>query len=141
MTSVNETMHGDFVFAKLEKPREVIDLSQAKPGDVFLTRDGREAKFVGFLPELGELPCLLLVNGQDSIDTYAVDGSYDVGRKSVWDIVAKKPETRVLDVWMNIKSNGQIWDYPSRFDADQNASSDRIACVPLRIEYTEGEGL
>jgi len=57
--------------------------------------------------------------------------------KSPWDII-NVPEKREL--WLNIYPNTYlIGAYETRTDADNWASSDRIACV--RVEYTEGEGL
>lgn len=52
-----------------------------------------------------------------------------------------KPK-RVYDKWVNIYSNTRdetIW--PTKALADRYASSHRIACIHVRQEYEEGEGL
>lgn len=60
------------------------------------------------------------------------------------------PERKVIEGWVNVydRWEGKIesWGalHPSKEAADKFAakgSPDRIACVPIRIEYTEGEGL
>jgi len=43
--------------------------------------------------------------------------------------------------WLNIDADGTVSLYKLRSEADTHCFSDRIACVEIDIEVTEGEGL
>lgn len=55
-----------------------------------------------------------------------------------------KPPPKTVEMWVNLYSNDghSIEMYSSKQSADNNAEvSKRIACVPVTMTYTEGEGL
>ncbi len=71
---------------------------------------------------------------KDSDPSWSTDMKYRV-----------KPEPMVYDRWLNGyldgNSNAHFYGYSSREKADLNASPHRIACIHIRQEYEEGEGL
>jgi hypothetical protein len=50
------------------------------------------------------------------------------------------PETQTREVWVNVYSHGTTANQ-SRKEANDNAASDRLACIPVTLTFTEGEGL
>jgi hypothetical protein len=56
--------------------------------------------------------------------------------------LAPPPKKTVrLQGWLNADASGVFGFYDDREDADRLASVNRIACVPIDITVTEGEGL
>ncbi len=53
-----------------------------------------------------------------------------------------KPTPKTVEMWVNVYP-GYIGAsiYTSEFDADNFVRINRIACVPVTVTYTEGEGL
>ncbi len=53
-----------------------------------------------------------------------------------------KPTPKTIEVWVNVYP-GYIgaFIYTSEFEANKSGGPDRIACVPVTVTYTEGEGL
>jgi hypothetical protein len=43
--------------------------------------------------------------------------------------------------WLNIDADGTFSSYKLRGEADTHCLSDRIACIEIDLEVTEGEGL
>lgn len=53
-----------------------------------------------------------------------------------------KPQSQTRMTWVNIYPEEQVfYAYSSRKAADQGEGTQRIACVPVTITWTEGEGL
>jgi hypothetical protein len=47
-----------------------------------------------------------------------------------------------INVWSSLDGGKQKYSCSkSREDADRFAASERIACIPIDIEFTEGDGL
>jgi len=66
--------------------------------------------------------------------------TYD-GSEHKFDLIEVKPQ-RVYERWVNIDKNGLSYTYNTPDDAASFASRvDRIACLHIRQEYTEGDGL
>lgn len=52
------------------------------------------------------------------------------------------PQKRTLDVWVNVYADGTTGSVRnSKEDADYHRLHNRIACLHIVREYTEGEGL
>lgn len=53
------------------------------------------------------------------------------------------PETKKLDVWLNVHSQHpcDIYVYSSKAIADSYAAPSRLACVHVVLDYKVGEGL
>ncbi|OJW23082.1 MAG: hypothetical protein BGO49_28540 [Planctomycetales bacterium 71-10] len=118
-----------------------IDLSQAKPGDVFLTRGGVEARFMGEVKERGD-SYLFYHMDSDCTQFHFSNGLLFKDGQSSMDIIAKKPEKRVLERWINVLHNGLCTYYESEERAKHPENiKGVIACLHIRREYTEGEGL
>ncbi len=113
-------------------------------GKKYKTRDGRDV-------------ILYTVSGSD--ETKPVVGEYRVSaltwvatswrktgiwnsdnHKSKYDLIEVKP-VRVLEAWINVDNAGATGFFTSRVTADKFAGNNRIACVYIRQEYTEGDGL
>ena len=52
-----------------------------------------------------------------------------------------KPTPKTVEVWVNVYPHGAAGAYMDRIDANHIAGENRIACVPVTVTYTEGEGL
>ena len=52
-----------------------------------------------------------------------------------------KPTPQTIQIWVNIYPFAEVAAYFSRGCADNAARLDRIACVPVTVTYTNGEGL
>lgn len=70
------------------------------------------------------------------------------GEESVLDLVEvkdghaeKAAEQKAVKVFANIYSKGTFAIWATKSIADRNADVGRIACVPVEVPYTEGEGL
>ncbi|MCF8472909.1 MAG: hypothetical protein K9G27_08980 [Sphingomonadaceae bacterium] len=56
------------------------------------------------------------------------------------DLIEVKPRIK-REVWVNVYPGGIVNTRYTRADADDDATSDRIACVKIVIDCEEGEGL
>jgi hypothetical protein len=52
-----------------------------------------------------------------------------------------KPTPKTVEIWVNIYPYAGVTAYFSRQCADHTARTNRIACVPVTVTYTAGEGL
>lgn len=52
-----------------------------------------------------------------------------------------KPKVRKLDVWINLDRDGYKEMFSDRAIANLSSNEDRIACIHIQREFTEGEGL
>ena len=72
-------------------------------------------------------------------------GAYAAGDPNQFDLIEVKPK-RMLDVWINIYSEGPGRFATSKEEADHCAAvsyphGHRLACLHIVREFTEGEGL
>lgn len=47
----------------------------------------------------------------------------------------------VIEGWLNVYKSKSFGPYPTKEEASKAAAKDRIACIYIRQEYEEGEGL
>jgi hypothetical protein len=104
----------------------------------------------------GSLVRLYTVNGADAsqpivgerfvradvwvVSTWDTQGRYiNGGTEHKFDLIEAKP-VRVFERWVNVYRCGLYTWHSRRFVADQFAA-DRIACLHIRQEYHEGDGL
>ena len=69
---------------------------------------------------------------------WGADGKYATDARHL-DLIEVKP-VRVFERWVNVYRCGLYTWHSRRFVADQFAN-DRIACLHIRQEYREGDGL
>ena len=110
------------------------------------TRDGREVRIYA-TDGGGQYPIhgAVLEDGVWEPETWTIDGVHCVGMqcKLACDLInvpVKHTRTIFVNVYPNLQGMPGVV-HESRERADRDASSDRIACVPVTIEFTEGEGL
>ena len=112
-------------------------------GKEYKTRDGREVVILatngrGKYPIIGQI---LNKNGEWELHTWTADGfAYSNCSLSLGDLIEVKP-TRVFERWLNVYANEVITTHCSRAMADVNSAKARIACLHIRQEYREGDGL
>ena len=112
-------------------------------GKEYKTRDGRQ---VVILATNGRGPCpvvgqILNENGEWEYNSWTADGFYYTSRSySISDLIEVKP-TRVFEAWVNVYVNGARPHYCSRQEADRYRGEGCIACLHIRHEYQEGDGL
>lgn len=122
---------------------------QFDPTKPVQTRDGRPVTILAMGVDSPDGPIVALVTcpaGYVNAMHFYSDGRYLAGYDSPDDLV-NVPQTLVVDGWMNVyatvearrRNRPQVWD--TRFDADKAASSERVACIKIHCEVTEGEGL
>lgn len=114
------------------------------------TRDGRKARILATDIKTPKYAILAAVErkekpDEEEIDFYMADGHSYVDHECGDDLV-NIPTKRKLRGWVNVYNDnnmGFCGPYDTKKDADNMASSDRIACLDLSkyIELEEGEGL
>ncbi len=52
-----------------------------------------------------------------------------------------KPAPKTVEMWVNVYPHGAMGVHMNRIDANHIAGENRIACVPVTVTYTKGEGL
>jgi hypothetical protein len=111
-------------------------------GKEYKTRDGRQ---VVILATNGRGPCpvvgqILNENGEWEYNSWTADGFYYTSRSySISDLIEVKP-VRVFERWVNVHTGGVYTWHQTPLHAFNHAA-DRIACLHIRHEYQEGEGL
>lgn len=119
--------------------KEAPTMTAFEPGKEYKTRDGRKVRIYA-VDGGGEYPIHgVYFNGNKwQLTSWTRDGRISLTMcDSFADIMPPEPEK--VTVWLNIYPDGQIQNHRSRENANRNATSDRIACVPLT--YFKGEGL
>lgn len=115
------------------------------------TRDGRPVRILatGISSPDGPIVALVAsssVPGREYALHFYEDGRYAEDYTSADDLV-NVSQPVVVDGWLNVyatvearrRNRPQVWD--TRFDADKAASSERVACIKIHCEVTEGVGL
>ena len=105
------------------------------------TRDGRAVTVLTTLRADTMYPVVALVEDKDIV-IYTDLGKIHIGRD--WDDdldLVNVPEKHKVSFWVNCNSDGITYKHDNRERADWCASLNRIACIPVTIEFEEGEGL
>ncbi len=109
----------------------------------YQTRDGREVKIYAIYDVRGDYcvhGAVLAKNGWSSA-SWTSEGDYWGGDKNDLDLIEVK-EKRVYERWVNVLNFGGFAStYLTKREADKDAPPSRIACIHIRQEYEEGEGL
>jgi hypothetical protein len=112
-------------------------------GKEYKTRDGREVVILatngrGKYPIIGQI---LNKNGEWELHTWTADGfAYSNCSLSLGDLIEVNP-VLVVDGWLNTYKDIMPVFHLTRRSADEQASPGRIACLHIRHEYHEGDGL
>lgn len=120
------------------------NLEEAKAGKPVVCRDGVPAKFVAHVPTIQRIDHRVLVDRNGMLLTATDEGRYrQVPAEDDFDLFMA-PEKK--SGWVNLyttcvsdKQNAASFVHPSKREADESASSNRIACI--EVTYTEGQGL
>jgi hypothetical protein len=87
------------------------DLEAAKRGEPLVTRDGRKARFVGYVPEALHGPVVAYIEGETMIYEYSATGRADDGINTVGDLfMAPKPPRKAM--WLKLDNGDTILDVP-----------------------------
>ncbi|WP_258898239.1 hypothetical protein [Burkholderia glumae] len=123
--------------AKKLKP---FDLEAAKRGEPLVTRDGRAAHFIAYVPELGKgYQVIARIDGLLVPHTFFENGSYDCHHEDNDDLfMAPRKVTR----WVNLYNAPTVhhlarcaYHYPTEEDARRDSDSSAIAiAIPVEIE-------
>jgi hypothetical protein len=115
-------------------------MSKIELGKQYRTRDGREARIYA-VDGQAHAP----IHGATKemrgwvVREWAEDGQYlDV--RSDYDLIEVRPRIK-RTLWVNILPGDSFAAYHSRDLADSYQIRHRKACVPIEIDYEEGEGL
>lgn len=107
----------------------------------YRTRDGREVRIYA-TDGAGKYPVHGAVTSFGAgweIFTWTKEGREDVGLKNNSDLIEVRPRHK-RTVWLNVYEKSiSHWD--SKELAADRASSDRIACIKVELDFEEGEGL
>ena len=86
-------------------------------------------------PVIGEF----LSDGEWFVLSWTKDGQAVAGRTNGRDLIEVKP-VRVLEMWVNVYPKARPLTHLNPHHADSHGAG-RIACVHIRQEYKEGDGL
>jgi len=106
----------------------------------YKTRDGRDVVLYtttrgGSWPVVGDI-----VKGSGlRVEVWDKFGQFQPGLQTENDLVEVKP-IQVYERWVNIYPSGKSISWLSRQDADDNGEG-RIACIHIKNEFREGDGL
>ena len=111
------------------------NLEAAKAGDPIVTRDGREAKFIAYVPEVGNYEQIVILIDK-VIFSYPIRGNVFDTQKSESDLFMA-PKKRV--VWVNFFGSAKAcFYYASEKQADLGFDSDyRIGGKAYPVEIVE----
>lgn len=125
---------------------EPFDLARAMAGEPIVTRDGRKARFVGYVPEFSpERQIAVAIDGASGFNEYYKDGRYFSGAGPNDLFMAPKPKRTV---WVNVwpRSDGSIGvtcpAYETKEMAERRASEcgnliHIVIAHPIEIDTTE----
>lgn len=114
------------------------------------TRDGRPVRIL-CADRAGDKPivALLLKEGCEYLRSYFADGTYTgvpgYRNQHPLDLV-NPPKKTQRTVWLNFYPDGSLIGksavcHSSKETADASAPDYRIACIPVNVEFEEGQGL
>ena len=107
--------------------------------DQYQTRDGKAIRILAVDRKKPDRPVVAMLD-DGYIITTSSDGRVFSTSESRHDIIRMKKKFR-YERWFNINPDSQFMSsFTSKKDADLYAS-DRIACIKVVIEGTEGDGL
>lgn len=112
------------------------DLEAAKRGEPLVTRDGRKAKFIAYVPESEKYPVAAIIEGSEGFDAFTRDGKWSAGIiNSTLDLfMAPRPMRTVYVNFYPCKPtpNAVVWNH--KLQAEYNVPSNAIAvAVPVQI--------
>ena len=107
----------------------------------YRTRDGREVRIYA-IDAGGSHPVHGAIKDGErwSQGGWSQDGLWYGCAGDDYDLIEVRPRIR-REVWINVYHGGIVNMLYTRTDADDDATSDRIACVRVLIDCEEGEGL
>ena len=109
----------------------------------YKTRDGREAEVLRIDMNHKHFTVTAIVTNSDgtqSIRSRTSTGLTFLGREHVGDLVEVKPRIK-QNIWLNFYQGKRPCVHLTRKEADNNASSNRLACIKVPIDCEHGEGL
>lgn len=86
----------------------------------------------------GDFPIIALIE-EKFIHSYKLNGRHCDEPGCENDLV-NIPQKIKVSGFLNVYPEGVVFN-PTRKEADENALSCRVACIPLELEYKEGQGL
>ncbi len=112
------------------------NLEAAQAGAPIMTRDGRKAKFIAYVPELRpSRQVVILVAGLEALEAYYPDGSYLSGNTTHAIDLSMAPVKKT--VWVNFHRGGVAYYFENKDDAMKDAEIS-VGCVtntaPVEIE-------
>lgn len=119
-------------------------ITLANGRDAYTTRDGREVWLLGIdgrnisYPVVGEI----LKCGDWHLEQWTATGHPFSGieHERSTDLIPK-PVRHKREVWVNVYRDTVVNAWRCKEAADDCSRFGRIACIPITIEYTDGEGL
>lgn len=115
-------------------------------GKTYETRDGRKAVVVEINvlnKDSNQLIALVYdEDGSSKAYGYYKGGNYLLETDQDCDLMPPEPEKKYAEGWANIyddPNNFVVWS--TKDIADKRTFKSRVACVPVKIEYYEGQGL
>lgn len=102
------------------------DLEAAKRGEPLVTRDGREAKFIAHVPELGENNrVVVLIEGRDAVVSLNENGCFSGSGLYTVDLFMAPVKQKVCTIVYKNPFNGQkfIESYTTSFEKEAAINS------------------
>lgn len=117
-----------------------VDWTNAKPGAIVHFKNGGKVK-LAHLHRIGTVHNLIFQTEANTTSiAYAVNGMTSIPLLDVIRI-DPPPEKKSIDGWVNVYPHTLGYTYETKEKADMGATEGRKACVPITVEYYEGEGL
>jgi hypothetical protein len=106
----------------------------------FKTREGKDVTQLHKFECKSEYPIHGVCEGD--VESWEKNGTYGGHSDNPQDLfIVWDEEQLILEGWLNVYGNGNANYHPTKEDAENDASTGRIACIPVKIPYTKGEGL
>lgn len=108
------------------------DLEAAKRGELIVTRNGRNAKFVAHVPECDSLSRVYaFIEGNKVVNAYNEAGEYIPGGGALCDLFMA---SRKRTVYMNIYTLGHACWHGDEEVARRKAKNALVTAMPIEIE-------